>query len=127
MIKSRAMELVAALRSGKYKQGRHTLFRDDKYCCLGVACNISRVSKFVQDPDRMPGEYYYDGERAVLPDSVKKYFGLRYGNGRFSNPIPVKDPILGDLRHCSTLTELNDMGWTFEQIAAFIEKHWEEL
>jgi len=32
---------VTALRSGKFSQGRNTLLRKDKYCCLGVLCAIS--------------------------------------------------------------------------------------
>lgn len=31
---------VAALRSGKYKQGKGTLLAGGKYCCLGVLCEI---------------------------------------------------------------------------------------
>ena len=42
MIKERAMELVAALRSGKYKQGKNYLRADDTYCCLGVAVDLVR-------------------------------------------------------------------------------------
>lgn len=34
---------VAALRSGKYKQNRLSLFRDGAYCCLGVACSLAGV------------------------------------------------------------------------------------
>jgi hypothetical protein len=37
-------KLVKALRSGKYKQGTGQLYTRfmDSYCCLGVACIISR-------------------------------------------------------------------------------------
>lgn len=31
---------VAALRSGKYKQGRGRLRSGDEFCCLGVLCDI---------------------------------------------------------------------------------------
>ena len=34
---------VEALRSGDYEQGRHSLYEDGKYCCLGVACAIEGV------------------------------------------------------------------------------------
>lgn len=41
---------VAALRSGKYKQGRTTLKnRDSEFCCLGVLCDISGLSTFIPD------------------------------------------------------------------------------
>ena len=32
--------LVAALRSGKYKQCTGALRKDDGFCCLGVACDV---------------------------------------------------------------------------------------
>lgn len=35
---------VEALRSGKYKQGKFKLKRNDQYCCLGVLCDIVKGS-----------------------------------------------------------------------------------
>ena len=32
---------VAALRSGHYKQGPSALRRDDRFCCLGVLCDLA--------------------------------------------------------------------------------------
>lgn len=32
---------VAALRSGKYEQGRQRLRNGDSYCCLGVLCEVA--------------------------------------------------------------------------------------
>ena len=41
MKKEKAMQLVKALRSGEYVQGLERLrSEDDKFCCLGVACDI---------------------------------------------------------------------------------------
>ena len=34
-------EWIAALRSGAYKQGRDSLKRGDRFCCLGVACDLA--------------------------------------------------------------------------------------
>jgi hypothetical protein len=34
---------VAALRSGKYEQGREYLQADGKFCCLGVLCEVAKV------------------------------------------------------------------------------------
>lgn len=31
---------IKALTSGKYTQGRGTLYRDDTFCCLGVLCDL---------------------------------------------------------------------------------------
>ena len=43
--KARVQKLVDALRSRKYKQGVGRLRIDDKFCCLGVACDISGLGK----------------------------------------------------------------------------------
>lgn len=37
---------VKALRSGKYEQTTGRLTRDGKYCCLGVACDVSGLGKW---------------------------------------------------------------------------------
>ena len=34
-------EWIAALRSGKYKQGRYYLNSDGCHCCLGVLCEVA--------------------------------------------------------------------------------------
>lgn len=52
MNKERKAQWIEALRSGKYKQGRCYLRipkQDgvDEFCCLGVACDISEVGRWV--------------------------------------------------------------------------------
>lgn len=44
-IKRARARWVAALRSGKYKQGMGKLYihAENSYCCLGVACKVARV------------------------------------------------------------------------------------
>lgn len=37
---------IEALRSGEYKQWRGGLRRDDCFCCLGVACDLSGFDKW---------------------------------------------------------------------------------
>lgn len=34
---------VAALRSGKYEQGKDSLLSDNGYCCLGVLCKLQGI------------------------------------------------------------------------------------
>lgn len=38
---------IKALRSGRYKQGVKRLRGDDKFCCLGVACDISGLGSWI--------------------------------------------------------------------------------
>lgn len=35
---------IEALRSGDYEQGKNSLYKDGKYCCLGVACVLDGIS-----------------------------------------------------------------------------------
>ena len=38
--KKQAQKWADALRSGKYKQGKHQLQSDSGHCCMGVACDV---------------------------------------------------------------------------------------
>jgi len=55
-------------RSGKYKQGRWALrTKSDDFCCLGVLCDISGVSKWEEN-----GQCYsYDGALCLLPPCLR--------------------------------------------------------
>jgi hypothetical protein len=116
MIRERAMELVAALRSGNYIQGKNRLYDNGAYCCLGVACLVA--GKSFDDNNRCEEE----GE--ILPISVQEYFDFfdKTGGRRDQQPFEIKNNC-----RMSCLTEANDGGKTFEQIADFIEKNWEQL
>lgn len=46
---------IAALRSGKYKQGKGQLQSDTGFCCLGVACKINRFNKRVRKNGQLDG------------------------------------------------------------------------
>lgn len=121
MKKRKAMQLVRALRSGKHKQGQLKLhLADDSKCCLGVACAIA-ASRPVK---RLDGAFFaYDGERAVLPETVMHEFGFAYHDGTRRDNGPVR--INGD-RYLN-LADANDSGVSFRRIATYIEKNWEAL
>ncbi len=36
---------VAALRSGRYRQGKNWLSHGGRHCCLGVLCRVKRVPR----------------------------------------------------------------------------------
>jgi hypothetical protein len=99
---------VAALRSGKYKQGTEGFLRDsnDNYCCLGVACELAGVEAQYQT-ERMC--YRYGPSLHIGHEALFEYFGLRNSSvGSFYN-------------ESNTLAYLNDNGWNFSQIADLIE------
>lgn len=124
--KAHRAELVAALRSGKYKQGRGHLRGDDGFCCLGVACDVSKLGEWAQ-PDYGPGalvpHWLYatkSGEEgaAALPSDVADYYGFRRTDGSLGNGSRYR------IKHIPfrALTTANDSGAvSFEQIADVIE------
>lgn len=122
MIKSKAMKLVEALRSGKYSQGKDRLVDDnDNFCCLGVACNISKSNlEWTQDG---LGNWKIGGEYEVLPPTIQAEYGFCNDNGVRKN----LDDIIIEGELYSSLADANDAGCTFEQIADYIEEHWEML
>jgi hypothetical protein len=92
---------VAALRSGKYKQGKKTLkSHDDRYCCLGVLCELMGV---VWESYQGDTYYYVDGMYCAMP------------------PVEVADKAGLTLDEMVTLGHMNDRGETFARIADHIE------
>lgn len=110
---------VEALRSGKYRQGEESLWSSyqevllsvdddgqehweevgETYCCLGVLCQIV-------DPEWR--EFFYDSgmelQTTTLSDAVEHESGLDDDNVR------------------SCLAGMNDVGYSFDQIATVIEE-----
>lgn len=114
MKKSWAMKWVKALRSGKYKQGKHFLRRGDEYCCLGVLCEITKTSRRM----RYGKLYEYKGNAIVIPHSVRGRVGMNTLYGRLPRARKAGED----------LAQLNDSGkYSFKQIARIIEKYWRDL
>lgn len=113
---------VAALRSGKYKQGIGRLrvrqeHHKSGYCCLGVLCEIAVQDGVIRPPERVRDggptdgyKYEYDGDAYALGPKVQDWAMLD------ANPI-VKD----EKGRTTTLADLNDEGMPFEKIADLIE------
>lgn len=94
------------------------------FCCLGVLCDL-------YDPDGWghPVREYNDREYEDLdtnsffgaiefpPEEVQKWAGMKTDVGLIGVLIENK----------RTLTELNDSGKTFEEIAVIIKEYWQEL
>ena len=121
MKKAKAMKLVRALRSGEYKQGTgHLVDNKDNFCCLGVACNISTSPL---EWKRLWGDWHIGGEWGFLPLSIMREYGFNTREGDRIDGAPII--IEGKVYQC--LTEANDEGATFDQIADYIEKNYKEL
>lgn len=98
---------VKALESGDYKQGKGRLCNENKYCCLGVACEVAIMNGV--PITKIENAYLTSDSKVMfssLPDAVKDWLNLFSITGNCS---------IGDLIY------LNDMrGISFKEIAAFI-------
>ena len=112
-------EWVRRLRSGDYEQGRGFLRSKgldgtpDRYCCLGVLCEMAEGVGLVERFDS-GGEYYdYGSERQTcgLPRPVREWSGVETPLGDFLND-----------GQSVRLSSLNDSGLSFEEIAEVIER-----
>lgn len=79
---------VAALRSGKYKQGTCALNKNGKFCCLGVACEVAienglKVAKETIDILDGKVNICYNGYAGVLPLIVQSWLGLNSCTGKY--------------------------------------------
>lgn len=113
-LNSVAKKWVKALRSGKYRQAMGTLHnKDNKFCCLGVLCDLAVKAKVIPAPDAtyINGDRYYDGNVSTLPNSVMNWAGLADDEGAFTTKDGKRE----------RLTNLNDTGKKFSTIARVIE------
>jgi hypothetical protein len=118
---------VAALRSGKYKRGsgwlRKRLNGQDRFCCLGVLCDISGKVRWVDGEFELntyaaSANRYTDEDDKVLPFTIQHWAGLNTNNGWWDNRTS----------NGRSLDSINDSGkYSFHKIADIIEKNWEKL
>jgi len=99
-----------ALRSGNYQQTRGTLKYDDRFCCLGVACDISGLGEWVYTSDSKTQGYTVKDVLllSVLPKDVMNWLGVSSSTAFDKNMI-------------NSLASLNDLGYGFNDIAKVIE------
>lgn len=107
---------IEALRSGEYKQATGQLRCDDGFCCLGVLSDLYK--KDHSDCDWGGGSYSYfviyreigaTSSSTNLVDEVVRWAELDSADPQYE---------CGE-----TLSDLNDMGASFNEIADVIEKH----
>jgi hypothetical protein len=105
-----------ALRSGEYSQTQGHLKTPYGFCCLGVLCDL--YSKEIGDTEWEKSEYYesgataeyFEGKQEFLPESVVNWAGF-----------VCEDPTIPSEQ--KKLSELNDEGMSFKEIADLIETH----
>lgn len=128
--KERLRALTADLRSGKHKQVKHLMQTSSGFCCLGRACDLSGLGKWVESysaaTDHPELFYIVDGRLGSelnLPVDVQDWYGFKSAGG-FSVSTWRIDHSDGTRKIIyQTLGSLNDDGLTFSQIADIID--WE--
>lgn len=113
-----AKKWVEALRSGKYEQGKYDLRYDNKFCVLGVACDLMVKEELIKERYMGWGAYEYGGQSRILCKSAAQWLGLC--------------SLIGSYGGCSSdlmnsLSWDNDRGLSFSQLADLIESEPEGL
>jgi len=111
---------VSALRSGEYQQGAFCLRSDQGFCCLGVLCDIylkEHNQEWISSSDGhyyllSEDENYFGPESEILTQEVAEWAELN-----------DKSPLvkIGVDAIQERLTVLNDQGYSFSEIADFIQ------
>jgi hypothetical protein len=122
--------LIEALEEGLYQQDVGSLRTDVGHCCLGVGCDISGLGRWTKPAGDLCYTYEdasgYRAASLLLP-SVMAHFGFPLSAGF----VWLRDPSdtinkYGDEPPPhgadTSLSDANDRGWTFPQIAARIRK-----
>lgn len=129
IVKANRAKLVAALRSGEYKQCTGTISRDENgvtgistaakseqqtFCCLGVAASILANSRMREDMAKFVARAQDPlcAMWGVLTPEACTAFG-------FKDEAAEETPEMTDQRR---LAQMNDVGATFETIANEIER-----
>jgi hypothetical protein len=118
-----AKRWIEALKSGKYFQGQGVLHQRKNaynlFCCLGLACHLYQEASGDLDVKvNNLGGYSYDGDTVYLPPAVRDWLGLNDCTGNIDGEAGLT---------VQSLTYINDNGWTFAEIAEFIEEHESEV
>lgn len=116
---NRIRQWVAALTSGKFRQGKNMLRTPrNNYCCLGVACEVYHQATGKGRWEKRDKDWYFvvgnASESSAMPEAVMRWFGL-----------PDNDPDLlqrGGEAFGKQASSLNDGGTRFPTIARAIER-----
>ena len=114
---------VNALYSGKYKQAIGGLRTGDFFCCLGVLCDIVNPNGWEEDINNC---YTFEKSLGYLPKSILEIADFTHieevPNVRDNDALTGDPGYLDDYDSFVTLSELNDGGKSFTEIANEIER-----
>jgi hypothetical protein len=113
MKRSIARKWAKALESGEYKQCTGKMRKGDKFCALGVLCNL-HAQEHPQIAAKEKVKSRYLGEDVELPMAVVEWAGMNSATGY--------------INWAYTIVDMNDTEERpFEYIAAVIRKAWKKL
>lgn len=118
----RVQKLVDALRSGEYQQGKGRLRDGNKFCCLGVACDVFKRETSIGGWDELEGCGCHfsiksdDGltiqsSMNYLIDSIVNWFGF-----------PDSNPVIKGETTTNASTLNDQYGHDFNAIAGAFER-----
>ena len=106
---------IEALRSDKYTQGQGNLIDcDNKMCCLGVLCDLSGITG-------VPGSGY-DFFELIGPQYINSLPPWAVSK-RIVSDLNLNNGLTADSNDSlkTILATLNDGGWSFDDIADYLE------
>lgn len=119
-------EWLKDLRSGEFVQGQGSLSHDNKYCCIGVACETmircegeeALIRALPEHPEEEVTDYGAVAEDSVAPPELMSWLGLRTANGMYDDEGYEPN---------SLIAENDNHDKSFVQIAEIIESEPEGL
>jgi len=121
---------LEALTSGEYKQGKSYLHQktkkgEDRFCCLGVLCDLAVKARVIDAPEEDEDRVVvYDGDAEKLPNSVLDWAKLKNSTGEPENENFVgEEAWLTKGLKKESLASLNDAGIKFPTIAKIIKEN----
>lgn len=118
---------ITALESGLYPQTKNVLHNDEGFCCLGVLCDLYLKEKKKgwlhlahKECYTLP---YSNSEFEVLPSQVVEWAGLDQDFTDNSSQCPWIPSDRPSGTRELTLSELNDDGHSFHEIAKVIKEN----
>jgi hypothetical protein len=124
------LEWLAALKSGRFLQGRErlTTLVEGKHlhCCLGVACALHNelAASLKLEPLKVIEAFrgiLYDEFSEYLPPSITERLFLISDSGHFRNKVEIEGRVY------YSLASMNDGCISFAEIAAYIEANPENV
>jgi hypothetical protein len=117
-------EWLTALRSGKYEQTSGSLYniQDQGYCCIGVAAKIKYPLHYLKNKSNKYAGVLQGNKKSILQENKKSICSdTKYKLSKI--PQELKGNVHAN-NFVSQLVNLNDdEGYSFEEIAEWIEKN----